>query len=111
MLVRRLRDASGAKQLLHVGTSATMAGGETWAEQQAQVAAVATHVFGSPVRPERVIGERLRRATAEVDLATPSAVEAIRAVAGRRFRRTLRRSPRTRWPAGWSRASASGGKP
>lgn len=38
MLVRRLREACEAHELLHVGTSATLAGGVSWAEQQAEVA-------------------------------------------------------------------------
>ncbi len=65
LLVRRVRDALDAEHLQCVGTSATLAGGGTFAEQQAQVAEVATRIFGAPVRPESVIGETLRRATPE----------------------------------------------
>ena len=35
------------------------------AEQQAQIAEVASRIFGAPVKPQRVIGETLRRATEE----------------------------------------------
>lgn len=63
MLVRRVRKACKATNMLHVGTSATLAGGGSWEEQQAEVAEVASRLFGATVKPERVIGETLRRAT------------------------------------------------
>ncbi|MUN36464.1 DEAD/DEAH box helicase [Actinomadura litoris] len=63
MLVRRLRDACDAPALQCVGTSATMATSATFAQAQEKVAGVATRLFGTPVRPDRVIGETLRRAT------------------------------------------------
>ncbi|TNE43150.1 MAG: DEAD/DEAH box helicase [Deltaproteobacteria bacterium] len=63
MLVRRLREACGVKKLLHVGTSATLSSGGTWQEQQAEVADVASRLFGDTVKPDRVIGETLKRAT------------------------------------------------
>ena len=62
LLVRRVRDVAENPQLQCVGTSATLAGGGTLAEQQAQIAAVASRIFGGPVKPRRVIGETLRRA-------------------------------------------------
>jgi len=77
MLVRRLREACEAKDLLHVGTSATLAGGVSWAEQQADVAGVASRLFGDPVKPSNVIGETLRRATPEHDLADPDFVSRL----------------------------------
>jgi ATP-dependent helicase YprA (DUF1998 family) len=79
MLVRRVREACQARDLLHVGTSATLAGGGAWAEQQAEVAAVASRLFGAEVKPERVIGETLRRATPAQDLSDPTFAEALRA--------------------------------
>ncbi|CAN5551948.1 DEAD/DEAH box helicase [soil metagenome] len=69
MLVRRVRDACTAPHLQCVGTSATMAGGGTLADQRSAVAAVATRVFGSEVTPDRVIGETLRRVTDETTAA------------------------------------------
>ncbi len=64
MLVRRVRDACRAQETLQcVGTSATMATGDTVAEQQASVATVASRIFGVPVRPEHVITETLVRAS------------------------------------------------
>ena len=63
MLVRRVRDACNAPNLQCIGTSATMASGGTSTDQQAEVARVASRIFGSEVTPERVIGETLARAT------------------------------------------------
>lgn len=63
ILVRRLREACEATDLRCVGTSATMATTETFAEAQETVAEVATRLFGTPVDPDRVIGETLERAT------------------------------------------------
>lgn len=63
MLVRRLRDAVGSDGLQCVGTSATLAGPGTRAEQRAGVAELATRLFGVPIQPECVVGETLRRAT------------------------------------------------
>jgi len=77
MLVRRVRQATGTKQLLHVGTSATLAGGETWGQQQAEVAEVASSLFGADVRPQYVIGETLRRSTPEHDLDDPRFISAL----------------------------------
>ena len=68
LLVRRVRERCKATSLRCVGTSATMAGPGTFAEQKAQVASVASRLFGTTVEPENVIGETLRPATANVDL-------------------------------------------
>jgi ATP-dependent helicase YprA (DUF1998 family) len=63
LLVRRVRNATEAESLQCVGTSATLAGGGTFEEQQREVAKVATTLFGAEVKPESVIGETLRRLT------------------------------------------------
>jgi len=68
MLVRRTRGALSADRLQCIGTSATLAGGGNWADQQNEVAAVASLLFGGEVRPEHVIGESLRRVTPETDV-------------------------------------------
>lgn len=72
MLVRRVREVCKAHELLHIGTSATMAGGATWGQQQAEVASVASMLFGATIEPGDVIGETLRRVTPDdlVDDAT-----------------------------------------
>lgn len=77
LLVRRTREALEAKDLQCVGTSATLAGGGTFAQQQREVASVASLLFGVEVRPEYVIGETLRRATPEWRDEDPEAVRAL----------------------------------
>src|SRR4051794_18294122 len=66
LLVRRVRERCQAKHLRCVGTSATMAGPGTFAQQQAEVARVASRLFGTTVEPGNVIGETLRPATVDV---------------------------------------------
>jgi hypothetical protein len=63
LLVRRLRDRVKSEQLQCIGTSATMAGGETYAEQQQEVSKVAAMIFGDDVQTQHVVGESLKRAT------------------------------------------------
>lgn len=67
LLVRRLKQAAGASDLQLIGTSATMASG-TLRNQQKEVAALATRIFGTPLGPDQVIVETLTRATPERDL-------------------------------------------
>lgn len=64
MLIRRLRGAVGAAQLQCVGTSATLAGPGTRAEQRVEVAELASRLFGTSIPAANIIGESLRRATA-----------------------------------------------
>lgn len=78
MLVRRAREAFGAECLQCVGTSATLAGAGTFEEQRAEVSRVASQMFGTPVRPEHVIFETLRRITPERDFTDPSFVFELR---------------------------------
>ncbi len=68
LLVRRVRDACKATNLRCVGTSATLAGPGTFAQQRVEVARIASRLFGTTVRPESVIGETLRPATSDADL-------------------------------------------
>lgn len=63
LLVRRLRQATGAVGVQCVGTSATIAGPGTRAAQQAEVASIASRLFGTPILTEDVIDETLVRAT------------------------------------------------
>ena len=77
LLVRRVREVCASPQLQCVGTSATLAGGGTFAEQQKQIAEVASRLFGAVVKPERIIGETLRRATPERDLNDPAFVATL----------------------------------
>lgn len=77
LLIRRVRDTLNASNLQCIGTSATLAGVGLFAEQQVQVASVASQLFGVPVRPEHVIGETLRRATPAHDERDPAFIAAL----------------------------------
>ncbi len=72
LLVRRVRDMCESPHLQCVGTSATLAEGGTFAEQRQEIAEVASRFFGAVVKPERIIGETLRRATPQCDLTSPA---------------------------------------
>ncbi|MGW7412464.1 DEAD/DEAH box helicase [Streptomyces sp. NPDC054863] len=63
LLVRRLRDACSAPDLQCIGTSATMASAASFEAAREKVADVASRLFGTEVRSERVIGETLERTT------------------------------------------------
>lgn len=68
MLVRRLRGAVSSDDVQCIGTSATLAGPGTKAEQRQQVAELATRIFGVEIPAVNIVGETLRRATTgEVD--------------------------------------------
>jgi ATP-dependent helicase YprA (DUF1998 family)/very-short-patch-repair endonuclease len=87
-LTRRLREACNAERLQCVGTSATLAGSGTLAEQQREVARLATLIFGADVEPENVIGETLRRATVPTEIDEPDFRERL-------SRRVSKRAPTT----------------
>lgn len=59
MLVRKLRERCRNPELLCIGTSATVAGGETRDERSREVADAAEKIFGAPFKPENVIEESL----------------------------------------------------
>jgi ATP-dependent helicase YprA (DUF1998 family)/very-short-patch-repair endonuclease len=67
LLIRRLREACSAPDLRCIGTSATLSTEGSFYDQRRAVAEMATLLFGAEVRPESVIGETLRRATAPID--------------------------------------------
>lgn len=73
MLVRRVRERLGARDMLCIGTSATMASGDEDAGRRA-VAKVGTTLFGSSVHEDDVITESLSRCTEGV--ARPEALKA-----------------------------------
>ncbi len=77
LLIRRCRLAFGGRDIICVGTSATMASGGSSDEQKREVAAVAQTLFGTAVGPEQVIGETLERATPEMDFGQPEIVAAL----------------------------------
>lgn len=66
LLVRRVRNRlAPSSELQCVGTSATLAGGGSYAARQAEVAQMASQLFGTLVSPDHVIDETLRRTTNE----------------------------------------------
>lgn len=77
-LVRRVRDRLAPQGLQVVGTSATLAGAGSHDAQRAEVARVASQLFGTAVKPERVIGETLRRTTVPGDITDPAFVARLR---------------------------------
>ena len=81
MLLRRLRQLLGGKRPVQfVGTSATLAGPGSWAEQKAEVGRLASRLFGSTVSADDVVGETLRLATGEApDLSVAGGRTALRA--------------------------------
>ncbi|MEX2982273.1 protein kinase [Streptomyces sp. C36] len=95
LLIRRVREACQAPELQCIGTSATMSTEGSLDDQKKVVAGVASTLFGTPVRPEHVIGETLVRATEEA----PSAVTSPRltAPAAPRSYEDLVRDPLARW--------------
>ncbi len=78
LLIRRAQNRFASAPIQMVGTSATLAGAGTFAEQQAEVAKVASQIFGIPVAPEHVIGEILRRVTPERRVDDPAFLAALR---------------------------------
>lgn len=78
MLVRRVRQALHADQMQCIGTSATLVGSGGIDEQRVEIAAVATQLFGSPVKPEHVVGETLKRATSEIDFSNPDEIATLK---------------------------------
>ncbi len=79
LLVRRVRERLSAENLQCIGTSATIAGKGSFKEQRAEVAQVASQLFGAEVKPENIIGETLRRATPAHNLNDPIYINALTA--------------------------------
>ena len=78
LLIRRCRLAFGARDLICVGTSATMASAGTSDDQKRAVARVAETLFGTPLEPSQVIGETLERSTPEIDCHDPAILARLR---------------------------------
>lgn len=77
MLLRRLRERTGNPKLICIGTSATMATEGKRDARRAEVARVASKLFGSEVKPESVVDETLCRA---IDASVPRDVAELRAL-------------------------------
>lgn len=78
MLLRRLKNLCRADDAMCIGTSATMGGGDTWAEQSQTIAATASLLFGNRVDKGNVIGETLVRVTEQRDFSEPTVIEILR---------------------------------
>lgn len=78
LLMRRVRDRLAAHNLQFVGTSATIAGSGTYEERRAEVARVASQIFGAKVSPEHIVGETLKRATPAREFNDPAFVEELK---------------------------------
>ncbi len=78
MLIRRIRSRC-VKPLVCIGTSATMVSVGSLTEQRAEVAKVATKLFGKVFLPEQIINETLARSL-EFDGRLPSALQLASAV-------------------------------
>lgn len=79
MLIRRIRSRC-EQQVLCVGTSATMVSVGSLAEQRAEVAKVATKLFGKPFTSEQIVNESLDRSFT-FNGVLPSADELAKAIA------------------------------
>ena len=78
MLVRRVRNRLNPDGNLQVvGTSATLASEGTLQQQHEENARVASQIFGTEVKVERVINETLKRATIEPDVNDASYVKLL----------------------------------
>ncbi len=101
LLVRRLRAAVESPGMQCIGTSATLASEGTQAEQRADIAAVASRLFGSPVNADRVIGESLLQVTEPIDVSSHAAEIAVTAASPRSYGEDdfteFRSDPLARW--------------
>lgn len=66
LLIRRCRLAFGRRDMVCIGTSATMGGEGTSEERKRTVAAVAETLFGTRFEATQVVGETLERATLQL---------------------------------------------
>lgn len=78
MLVRRCREAFQSSAMRCVGTSATMTTAGDSEEQARAVSEVASKIFGESIPASNVVGETLRRCTAEFDFANEDVQQELR---------------------------------
>jgi Lhr-like helicase len=101
MLVRRVRERLGGDAMQCIGTSATMASGESREDRNVQVAAVASRLFATPIDPFDVVTETLVRNTNPAETAEsvatklPSIMHA--GISGTAPNATLRNHPLAVW--------------
>lgn len=75
MLIRRLRERSNNRNLICIGTSATLISEGTRADRKQAAADLATKFFGVPVLAHNVVDETLRRTT---EVKSPETAEELR---------------------------------
>lgn len=78
LLIRRLKRRVEAKSLQCIGTSATLAGSEIFADQQKEVSNIASMIFGDDVHPQHVVGESLKRTTPIENLQDEAFIDRLR---------------------------------
>ena len=104
MLLRRVRQFLGSKQLQCIGTSATLSSRGGWKDQKIEVADLATRLFGETVQPDDIIGETLERATLSFDIFNPGDRQALAATVRSEVPGELKNfesCKKTRLPGGW----------
>lgn len=77
LLIRRCRRAFGGRDIICIGTSATMASSGSTQDQKQEVAKVAKTLFGIPFDTAQVIGETLQRATPEINLRARDTIKSL----------------------------------
>ena len=95
-LNRRIKAAAKNKNIICIGTSATMATG-TIEQQKAEVAKVATRFFDSNIYPENVIIESLAYSTKEIIPAKNELIIAVRAEINDFSKEAILRNPIAIW--------------
>ena len=83
LLIRRARLAFQAKELVHVGTSATMMSTGSTRDQRREVARFATLLFGVPFSTDQIVGETLKRATPALNFGDPEVCRHLSEVVAR----------------------------
>ncbi len=78
LLSRRIKDVLDAEDLRYIGTSATIAGSGSQEEQKAEVASVASKMFGVKVHNSAIITESLHRITPENDITDPVFIKSLK---------------------------------
>jgi len=79
LLVRRLRERCGNPELVCIGTSATMATGDTAQERRQAVSDFASRLFGVEIPHTSVVEESLERTTSDADPAADALRDAVTA--------------------------------
>lgn len=106
LLLRRVRELLAAEAMQCVGTSATLAGRGSWEQQRAEVARLATRLFGDTVEASDIIGETLERATKPIDDADAADLASLKTALSVETKRSLdafdqlAQDPVARWVEG-----------